>query len=116
MNTTSQQSHTVRQEAANRRRTAQLRNVTNKAARATDQIVNNAVSRKKLEIGDANTFTVTLSHDDDENDPMTDADGMTDGWQSQTKLKLPTQLAARLQSLGDIFQMKSYEGEKETIK
>ena len=94
------QPHAVRQQAANQRRTEQLRNVTNKAAMDTDQIVSNALSRKKLEIGDANTFTVTLGQDDD---PTTDAQG----WK-QTKPRLPTQLAVRLHSLGATFQMKPY--------
>ena len=94
------QPHAVRQQAADHRRTLQLRSVANKAALETDKI-SNALSRKKLETGDANTFTVTLGQDG--GDPNTQAQG----WK-QKKPRLPTRLANRLKSLGETFQMKPY--------
>jgi hypothetical protein len=94
--------HAIRQANAEQRRGELLRSVAMKAAMETDK-VNNAISRKKLEAGDSNTFTVTLNGEESQESAQ--------GWKQ--KNRLPARLAERLKSLGETFQMKPYNARVE---
>jgi len=95
--------HALRQAEAEKRRSDFLKKVANKASMETDKL-NNAVSRKKLETGDANTFTVTLGAEDV-------ATTAAQGW-NQTQ-RLPARLQERLNELGETFKMAPYAAREE---
>ena len=90
----------VRQEEAATRRAEFLRDVASRASAETDKM-HNALNRKQLEAGDANTFTVSLS-----DTAAGDAKDST-GWRQRNRL--PARLQERLKELGETFQMQPYQ-------